>query len=102
MLLRTVSAVLRRFNYQVETASSAAEALIKLGSDAFHLVITDLDMPVMAGDELARKIKCRSPMLPVILLTAFPPKAQPPGVDLVLSKPFSVVELSNAVAAVIG
>ncbi len=42
--------------YTVEWAVDGADALAKLRSDSFDLVVTDLAMPRMGGEELAREI----------------------------------------------
>lgn len=46
----------------------ALEAMVK--GPAFQVVITDINMPEMGGEELLREIKARDPRLPVIVLTA--------------------------------
>ena len=59
--------LLRQAGYQVETASSAAQALEKFIDGGFCLVISDIGMPRMNGYELARKLRampeCRSTVL---------------------------------------
>lgn len=94
-----VQALLRHGGYQVEAAENAAEALTKLEGKPFDLVITDLVMPGMKGDELAREIKKRRPDLPVVLLTGHTPEVLSPDFSLVLSKPFSREQLCQTIAA---
>ncbi len=88
----------------IETASDGLEAQRLLQEKSFDLVLTDLDMPHMGGDELIGWMKseerCRN--IPVIVLTA--------GVDQVrveiarkyqiqelLEKPFQPAQLAEAV-----
>jgi CheY-like chemotaxis protein len=87
------------YGYAVDTASSAAEALDKLSAGSFDLVITDFTMPEMNGAALAKEIKERHPALPIILLTACPPRARSADVDLVLAKPYSNSSLRSAVVS---
>jgi two-component system capsular synthesis sensor histidine kinase RcsC len=47
--------------HTVELASSGSEALQKLAEQKFDIVFTDLNMPGMRGDELARRIKSENP-----------------------------------------
>ena len=54
----------------MENGLKAVEKLLEEGRDAFHLVITDVQMPVMDGYETARRIRAIAPDLPVIGLTA--------------------------------
>jgi CheY-like chemotaxis protein len=102
MVLQSVKLTLAYSGYFVETASNGLEALGKVDAGGFDLVLTDLRMQDMAGDELARQIKQRHPGLPIILLSGFPPETRPYGVDRVLLKPFSTDELRKAVRAACG
>jgi CheY-like chemotaxis protein len=91
--------------HRVETASSGKEALAIMEKGQFDLVITDFEMPVMKGDELAAAIKARSPNQPVVMITAYAEMLQASGnrltgVDLVLSKPFLLENLREAIAKV--
>jgi diguanylate cyclase (GGDEF)-like protein len=63
--------LLRRAGYAVETASNGDDALAKLSSGNFQLLVTDWDMPGMDGPTLCRRV--RESQLPgylyVLLLT---------------------------------
>jgi CheY-like chemotaxis protein len=90
----------------VEVANSAKEALAKLTEAKFDVVITDFAMPVMKGDELAMVIKQRNAKQPVILITAYAEMLQSTGnpltgVDFVISKPFLLENLREAIAKVL-
>ena len=59
-------------------------------------------MPIMNGSQLGSAIKAISPGTPVVLLTGFGDEmqargGQPPGIDLVLSKPVSHADLRRAI-----
>ena len=89
----------------VDTASNAKEALAIFDKSKFDLVITDFAMPEMKGDELAAAIKAKSPGQPVVMITAYAEMLQAsgknmPGVDLVISKPFLLENLRDAIAKV--
>ena len=96
----SVKMMLMYDGHQVETASSGHEALEKFDPDRFDLVVTDYAMPGMKGDQLAKAIKQRSPQMPVILLTAFPPETQPACFNLVITKPFAFEDLRSALVKV--
>ena len=71
----------------------------------FDLIITDRAMPEMNGDQVAQEIKRLNPAMPVILLTGFGELMlndgeQPPGVDLVVAKPFTMASLKAALGSV--
>ncbi|MES2642935.1 MAG: response regulator [Myxococcota bacterium] len=53
-----------------EDGAAAFAVLEREGEQAFDLVLTDIQMPVMDGHTLARKIRTFAPTLPVIGLTA--------------------------------
>jgi CheY-like chemotaxis protein len=91
--------------HHVETASSGAEALAILERSKFDLVITDFAMPNMKGDELAMAIKSRWPGQPVVMITAYAEMLHTSGnplrgVDFLISKPFLLENLRQAIAKV--
>src|SRR5688572_25441550 len=86
--------------HRVETAASGEEAIARFESAQFDLVFTDFCMPGMKGDELAVAIKHRAPDRPVILLTAFSPAYKIPAIDLVITKPFYLSTLREAIETV--
>ena len=88
--------------HEVETAGDGKEALEILGKGCFDVIITDQSMPGMTGEELAVVVKERCPKTAVILLTGFggedPETADiAPGVDMILGKPATSVELRRAI-----
>ena len=58
--------------YEVGSATNGMEALELLGKEHFDMVITDLEMPIMDGYELTRKIREneRIRTLPIIILSS--------------------------------
>ncbi|MBP9902647.1 MAG: response regulator [Verrucomicrobia bacterium] len=88
--------------HQVETASSGNAALAMFAAGKYDLVITDYAMPAMKGDELALAIKARAPSQPVVLITAYAEMLKSSdkpldGVDFIVSKPFLLENLREAV-----
>jgi len=91
--------------HRIVATSNAAEALREFAPARFDLVITDLAMPGLGGDQLAAALKQRAPAVPVILLTGFGDlllsrNELPAGVDLVLAKPITYHDLHTALARV--
>lgn len=71
-IVQFVRRVLEGSAYEVVTAQSGAEALeIVADSEPFDALITDLAMPAMSGDELARRLRAASPDIKVLYLTGF-------------------------------
>lgn len=90
----------------VETAGSGKEALALFDKGKYDLVITDFAMPAMKGDELAAAIKARDPKQPIVMITAYAEMLQStgnplPGVDFMVSKPFLLENLREAIAKVV-
>jgi DNA-binding NtrC family response regulator len=59
------------WGYTVETASDGLEALEKVSSFVPHVLVTDLMMPRMNGQELLRRLKDQGGGPPAIVQTAF-------------------------------
>jgi two-component system, OmpR family, response regulator MprA len=85
--------------HEVQSANNASDALAMFEAGKFDLVITDYSMPNMKGDELARAIKDRMAGQPVVMVTAYAEMLQLPlkGVDFVISKPFPLESLREAI-----
>jgi CheY-like chemotaxis protein len=92
--------------HDVVTTNDAKEALAVFDKDKFDLVITDYAMPGMKGDELAAAIKAQRPNQPVVMITAYAEMLQSsgkklPGVDFLVSKPFLLEHLREAISSVL-
>ncbi|MBU1340540.1 MAG: PAS domain S-box protein [Proteobacteria bacterium] len=68
--------ILERLGYRVTTDNSSVNALslFKDNPDHFNLVITDMTMPQLTGDKLAKEILKINPKMPVILCTGYSEK----------------------------
>jgi CheY-like chemotaxis protein len=98
MVLESVRMTLSFYGYSVDTAVNAAQAIEKLARGCFSLLVTDRKMPGMSGEQLALIAKQQYPNLPILLLTGYPPEQKPPGIDVVILKPFSTQDLRLTVA----
>ena len=105
-LVREVLEVsLSQDHHIVTTAVNGRDGLEKFRAGTFDLVMTDRSMPEMNGDAFAAAIKNLRPRQPVLLLTGFGDLMngvgeRPPGVDLVVTKPFTFDSLRAAMATV--
>jgi PAS domain S-box-containing protein len=70
-LCRTLKEILEASGCQVVTARDGAEALDRVESTSFDMVLTDVVMPNMDGYELYCAIRDRYPQIPVLMMTAF-------------------------------
>jgi CheY-like chemotaxis protein len=89
--------------HSVVEACNGQEALQFFDKGPFDLVITDFEMPVMKGGELAMRLKKLAPSLPILMITAFGRELGDPTnpVDAILNKPFTFEELRGAIAGVL-
>jgi len=101
-----IKMMLQYDGHKVQTANGGQEALSLLEKGKFDLITTDYSMIGMKGDELAAIIKKRLPHQPIIMITAYADMLKSsenplPGVDRIISKPFSLAELREAIAKVL-
>ncbi len=101
-----MSEYLRRDQHEVSVAESGSEGLEKFAAGRFDLVVTDLALQGMNGQQLAAAIKQRASDCPVILLTGFADTLldrgnQPTCFDAVLRKPLLPGDLWRAMAQVL-
>jgi two-component system cell cycle sensor histidine kinase/response regulator CckA len=68
---RFVDRALREAGYKTVTAGGGVEALEAAARQPFDILITDVMMPEMTGDELARRLRAQHPSLKVLYLTGF-------------------------------
>ncbi len=62
---------LENWGYPVDTAENGQDALDKIRKKNYHIVITDLNMPVMDGMTLLNRIKSDWPYIETIVVTGF-------------------------------
>ena len=67
--LSTIQKLLSRRGIKVATATSGADALKMLRHTNIHVVILDVKMPGMDGNETLKEIKRQFPTVEVIMLT---------------------------------
>lgn len=60
---------LNRWGYQVDMAENGQVGLDRAREHAYRLIITDLAMPVLGGQELVRTLKAEQPDLEIIVTT---------------------------------
>jgi len=98
--------ILEKAGCRTLLAKDGLEAIsIAGGEPALDLLLTDLVMPEMNGDELARRLRLDKPDLPVLYLTGFSDRlfadrSYLPAGEAFLDKPCSVKGVLEAVALV--
>ena len=100
-----VRGYLERDGHQVLTAGSGAEALKVVANSVVDLIVLDLRLPDVPGEEVAREIRRRSDV-PILMLTAKVNERDrihglEVGADDYLTKPFSPSELVLRIDAIL-
>jgi DNA-binding response OmpR family regulator/HAMP domain-containing protein len=80
-VLEICQRILESEGFEVETAYTAGDGLKALERDFFDVVVADIEIPDMSGQDLLREIKYRQPEI-IVLLTA-PFKATEEAVEVV-------------------
>ena len=108
MLVSIGLAMLQKLGYQVVGKTDPAEALeeFKARPNNYDLVITDLTMPKMTGDRLARAILGIRPDMPIILCTGYSEKidekeAKDLGIREFILKPVTLGLLARTIRKVL-
>ncbi len=99
---------LETLGYDVQTRTSSIEALelFKAQQDRFDLVITDMTMPNMTGEDLAQELMRIKPSIPIILCTGFSAKiddrkASAMGIRAFVLKPMVLREIATTIRQVL-
>jgi len=104
-VLLTLKAVLELNHFDVETAGSAAEALQKLSSGIYEMVITDSRMETDdAGFHVIRAARAQTYNPATALLTAYPPRNldwKHDGAQSLLVKPIGTQDLLRQIEALL-
>lgn len=107
-LTKLAEQMLGQLGYAVTTRTSSIEALelVRNEPDRFDLVMTDMTMPNMTGDQLAKEIMRIRPDLPIILCTGFSEqitkeRAAGIGVRAFIMKPLAMRELAEEIREVL-
>lgn len=104
LVRKFVDRVLREAGYETTTASDGPEALeVAAKLESFDILVTDMMMPQMTGEELARRVRITKPGMKVLYLTGFSDRLFKEKVTLwadeaFLDKPCSVKGLQEAVS----
>jgi signal transduction histidine kinase/ActR/RegA family two-component response regulator len=100
--------MLEHLGYKVTSSTDSQRALelFTRNPEDFDLVITDMTMPHMTGDRLARRLLDIKPEIPVILCTGFneaitEEKALSMGIQKFVMKPVVKNELASTIRAVL-
>lgn len=97
-LAEAIARRLKKLGYAVDLAADGTEANAMLRTEIYHLVVLDLMLPGLDGEEVLRRLRQRRARTPVLVLTARTAVDDKVGVldvgaDDYLVKPFDFREL---------
>ena len=104
LIALTITDILEELGHRVLECASAAKALeLARAEPRIDLLITDIGLPDMQGDALAREIRSGRPDLPVLISTgrmagSMPNLDELGGAVEHLTKPFLMHDLQNAIS----
>jgi CheY-like chemotaxis protein len=84
--------------YTVATAATGEEALRLLDSFAADVILLDIVMPGLSGNDTLAALRARGIEIPAIAITGMPDKAST-GFLAVLGKPIEMLHLTQLIAA---
>jgi DNA-binding NtrC family response regulator len=105
-LCETLERFLRKLGYRVASSTGGEDALERVATERFDLVITDVCMPGRSGIELLEQIQIRGGGEDVIVMTAYATIEQSVevmrfGASDYISKPFELRDLETVVSRVL-
>ncbi|AQW21838.1 DNA-binding response regulator [Lentilactobacillus curieae] len=97
---------LKRENFEVESATNGTDALDKIENNNYSIVLLDLMLPEMSGEDVLKRIRMDRIETPVIVLTAKDTEFDrvfglEMGADDYIAKPFSPREVIARINAVL-
>ena len=98
---------LRRLGHDVDIASDGEEALAKIASEEFDVVLMDVQMPILDGTEVVKRYRANGGETPIVALTAHTTREArelclEAGMNAVLTKPIDMKQLADVLMGVTG
>ena len=107
-IVESAREILEDLGYQVESENSPVEALrmFREQPDRFSLVITDMTMPRMTGERLARELLRIRSDIPIIMCTGYGElingeRAKEAGIKEIIMKPARISNVAEAIRRVL-
>lgn len=104
LVTNVMSQMLKRLGYEVTSVNNARQALdiFQNTPDTFDMLISDLTMPGLTGDQLAEKILATAPDLPVLICSGYSDalsesQIKKIGIKSLVMKPVVFPELSQTI-----
>nr|WP_291578216.1 response regulator [Clostridium sp. UBA6640] len=100
---KMLAKLVERNGYNVRQAYSGTEAMLHIDNTDFHLVLLDLMLPGITGEELLKNIRKTKKMPVIVILAKLEKQVKLDlfklGADDYITKPFDIEELSARINA---
>ena len=97
-ILKLIRQALTRHGHKVETAVNGQEGIEKFDDGNFDIVITDIRMPGVDGNDVVKHIRNSTRQsIPVIAISGTPWQLEAKNFDMVLPKPFPMNKLVDSI-----
>jgi len=101
-ILKMVSKVLSRKGYCVEIAENGEEGINKIESNDYNLILTDIKMPGISGEQVADTLKnIKDRRTPIVGMSGTPWLLDEDIFDAVISKPCASDELLKVINQIV-
>jgi len=102
VIINMIQQLLEMHGHDVDTADDGDEGIQKFDNDCFDLVITDIYMPGVDGNSVAKHIRnSDKKYVPVIGISGTPWAFENNSFDTIFEKPFQLKALINTVKELI-
>jgi len=93
-ILKLLSKILTKHGYEVDTAENGQDGINKFLSNSYHIVLTDIKMPGLSGEQVLTEIKrISSDAIFVVGMSGTPWLLNRESFDAVLEKPIESKDL---------
>jgi CheY-like chemotaxis protein len=99
MLRLLLRLVLENYGHEVLTAEDGLDALHHIEAWTPHVVVTDLEMPGMDGEQLVRILRSQAATAGLKIIVASAGSALGAQVDLSFRKPYEAKDIADAIEA---
>ena len=101
-ILNMLKLKLTRIGFLVDTAESGDEGIKKIDSNKYTLILTDIEMPGISGNQILHYLKNkRKSSIPVVGMSGTPWLLNQNNFDAILAKPCSLKETVEVVCRLI-
>jgi DNA-binding response OmpR family regulator len=103
LILELLEVFLQELGFNVLTARNGREALDKLSENPADLIILDLNMPVMSGDQFIREFRRKGAKTPILVVSGHGLMDKSLEAEIVKSmqKPFSYSALVSSILEIL-